>query len=95
MDAICWGKATIASEPSNEHDPYAVAVLKNVGGRKNSRWFWLHYSPLHCKAQGLHLWFPVPLEGVGVVEAIPALGQACNKDTMSYMQACNNDTRGF
>ena len=32
MDAICWGRATIAKEPSNEHDPYAVAVLENVGG---------------------------------------------------------------
>ena len=32
MDAISWGKATIAKEPSNEHDPYAVAVLENVGG---------------------------------------------------------------
>ena len=28
MDAIYWGKAIIAREPSNEHDPYAVAVLE-------------------------------------------------------------------
>ena len=25
-DAICWRK------PSNEHDPYAIAVLDNIGG---------------------------------------------------------------
>ena len=31
MDTIYWGKGTIAREPSNEHDPYAVAVLENVG----------------------------------------------------------------
>ena len=28
----CWEKAPIAREPSNEHDPYAIAVLENVGG---------------------------------------------------------------
>ena len=32
MEAIYWGKATIASEPSDEHDPPALAVLENVGG---------------------------------------------------------------
>ena len=32
MDGICWGKATKAKKPSNEHDPYALAVLKNVRG---------------------------------------------------------------
>ena len=31
MDAIYWGKATIAREPSSEHNPYIVAVLENVG----------------------------------------------------------------
>ena len=30
MDAICWEKATIAREPSNEHNPYTVAVIENV-----------------------------------------------------------------
>ena len=29
MDAICWGQATIAREPANEHDLYTVAVLEN------------------------------------------------------------------
>ena len=32
MDTICWGKATVVREPSNEHNPYTVAVLENVGG---------------------------------------------------------------
>ena len=26
MDAICWGKDTKPREPSNEHDPYTLAV---------------------------------------------------------------------
>ena len=34
MDAICWGKATIAGEPSNEHDPYAITMLENVWGEE-------------------------------------------------------------
>ena len=32
MDAICWRKATIAREQSNEHDTYAVAVVEIVVG---------------------------------------------------------------
>ena len=32
MDAMCWGKATKARERSIEHNPYALAVLKNVRG---------------------------------------------------------------
>ena len=33
IDAICWGMATIARQPSSdkEHDPYAVAVLEDMG----------------------------------------------------------------
>ena len=27
MDAICWGKATIVRELSNEHDPYVLVIL--------------------------------------------------------------------
>ena len=50
-DAICWGKATIARKPSNEHDPYAVAVLENVGEEQQVALA----TPLHCKAQVLHL----------------------------------------
>ena len=33
MDPTCWEKATtIAREPSNEHDTYAVAAVENVEG---------------------------------------------------------------
>ena len=31
VEAVCWGKATIATEPSNKHNPYVVAVFENVG----------------------------------------------------------------
>ena len=54
----------------------------------------------------IYIALTITARGGGVVEAIPALGQACNKDTrsykqarnkdtMSFIQACNNDTRSF
>ena len=63
MDAICWGQATKAREPSNEYNPYALALLSKQRTRpirvssaqecegRNSRWQWLCHSPLHCKAK--------------------------------------------
>ena len=48
------GKGYKAKEARNEHDPYAIAVLENVG-EESGKWLWLRRLPLHCRAQGLHL----------------------------------------
>ena len=104
MDAICWGKATIAREPSNKHKLYAVAVLDSVGGGaaggSGGATRLCTVKPKASICSGCQY------RSKGVLEAIPALGQAFNKDTkscmqarskeaMSYMQAHNNNTRSF
>ena len=83
-----FGKATTAREhASNEYNSYAKAVLKDVGAggeQQASISSGCQYrSCQHCS------------RGRGVMEAIPALGQACNKGTRSYMQALNKDTMSY
>ena len=63
MDPICWGKAAKAREPSNEHNPYALAVHSKQRTRPirvrsaqecaggSSSWLWLRHLPLHCEAK--------------------------------------------
>ena len=54
MDAIDWGKATIAREPNNEHNPYTVAVLENAGVAADGSGCATSLCTV-TKAQGLHL----------------------------------------
>ena len=108
MDAICWRRATITREPSNEHDACAVAMLENVGGGaaggSGCATCLCTVKPKASICGGCQY----RQRGGGVVEALPALGQARNKDTrsytsmeahnkdmMSYMQARNNNSRSF
>ena len=91
MNAICWEKAIIAGEPSNEHDPYAVTVFENVGGGAaggsgcNNRLCTVKPKASICSDCQYHE------RGDGVMEAIPALGQARDKDMRSYLR--NHATR--
>ena len=91
------GKGYNSQRTKQWTQPIRGSSAREYGGR-SSRWLWLHNSPLHSKAQGLHLWqLPVPLEGVGSWRPYtePALGQAHNKDMRSYMQARKNDTMSY
>ena len=108
MKFIHWGKAIKAREPSNERDPYALAVLKNVPGGAAGGY---GCATRLCTIKPRPPFVAVSntIEGGGVLEAIPALVQARNEDsiaksymkvrnnkgTMSHMQACKNDLRSF
>ena len=103
MDTVCWGKATIAREPSNEHDqymlavvsnnkhdPYALTVLKNVEGGAAGG-----YGCATCLCT-VKQWPPFvavasTVRGGGVLEAIPALKEARIED--SIVELCKYTTR--
>ena len=85
IDAICFGKATIARVPSNdtEHDPYAVAVLEDMGrgaaGGSGCATCLCTAKPMASisfSSSCQYCWG-------GVAEAIPTLGQAHKEDTRS------------
>ena len=71
MGSICWGNAAKAKEASNEHNPYTLAVFKNVQGGVAGGY---GCATRLCTVKPRPPFVAVAsTEVVGVFEAIPAL----------------------